>query len=96
MCVHGRPHFNQAGYRLNALNGYDNAPNGVYSDGSNAPANRGPGKGTGGTWAMSSDHPGGVNALFADGSVRFLTNPLSPQTLTALATRDGGEVVADF
>jgi prepilin-type processing-associated H-X9-DG protein len=42
-----------------------------------------------------SQHPGGGNWLFADGSVRFLgyqSNPLLP----ALATRAGGEVVGDL
>ncbi len=95
--VHGRPHFNQAGYRVNALNGYDDAPNGVYPDGANVPAaDRGPGKGAAGTWGVSSDHPGGANALLVDGSVRFLTAAVSPQTLTALATRDGGEAGGEF
>ncbi len=91
--IHGRPHFNHAGFSINSLNGYNNAPNGVYPNGVN---NAGPGKGVAGTWGMSSDHPGGVNSLFVDGSVRFLTNSLSPQTLTALATRDGGEVESGF
>ena len=95
--LHGRPHFNQAAYRLNSLNGYGDVPRTVYPDGSNSPAsNRGPGRGVAGTWGMSSDHPGGVNALFVDGSARFLTDGLSPQTLAALATRDGGEVVTDY
>jgi prepilin-type processing-associated H-X9-DG protein len=44
-----------------------------------------------------SKHPGGFNASMADGSIRFIrnspTNPLSPQTLKALATRNGGEPV---
>jgi hypothetical protein len=30
-----------------------------------------------------------------DGSVHFLRDTLSPETLTALATRDGGEVIAE-
>ena len=33
----------------------------------------------------------GANALFADGSVRFLPGNLDPRTLNALTTRDGGE-----
>jgi prepilin-type processing-associated H-X9-DG protein len=41
-----------------------------------------------------SMHPGGANALFADGSVRFLKQSLSEQTLRALITRDAGEVIA--
>jgi prepilin-type N-terminal cleavage/methylation domain-containing protein/prepilin-type processing-associated H-X9-DG protein len=94
--IHGRPHYNQAAYAINSLSGYNNAQNSVYPDGSNLPvANRGPGKGVGGTWGISSSHPGGANTLFVDGSVHFLTNSLSAQTLTALSTRDGGEVIAD-
>jgi prepilin-type N-terminal cleavage/methylation domain-containing protein/prepilin-type processing-associated H-X9-DG protein len=94
--IHGRPHYNNAAYSINTLNGYNGAPNSVFPDGSNLPvSNRGPGKGIGGTWGISSDHPGGANALFADGSVHFLTNTLSPQTLTALSTRDGSEVIAE-
>ncbi len=94
--IHGRPHYNQAAYSINSLNGYNGTPNSVYPDGSNLPiSNRGPGKGTGGTWGMSSDHPGGANALFVDGSVHFLNDSLSPQALTALSTRDGGEVLSE-
>ena len=90
--IHGRPHFNQAAFRINSRLGFNGAPNGVFPDGVN---NGGPGFGVAGTWGMSSDHPGGVNALFVDGSVRFLVNTLSAETLTALATRDGGEVIAE-
>jgi prepilin-type processing-associated H-X9-DG protein len=94
--IHGRPHYNQAAFSINTLNGYNDTPNSVYPDGSNLPVtNRGPGKGVGGTWGISSDHPGGASALFVDGSVHFLTSTLSPQTLTALCTRDGSEVIAD-
>ena len=92
--IHGRPHYNQAAYAINSLSGYNNTPNGVYPDGSNLPVtNRGPGKGTGGTWGISSDHPGGANALFVDGSVHFLSSSLSAEMLTALATRDGNEMI---
>ncbi len=92
--IHGRPHYNQAAYAINSLNGFNNAPNSVYPDGSNLPVTkRGPGKGSGGTWGISSKHPGGANALFVDGAVHFLTNSLSAETITALITRDGREVV---
>jgi prepilin-type processing-associated H-X9-DG protein len=44
--------------------------------------------------SASSFHPGGVNALFADGSVRFVKNSVSPVTWTSLGTIAGGEVVS--
>jgi prepilin-type processing-associated H-X9-DG protein len=92
--IHGRPHYNQAAYRINSLNGYNDVPNSVYPDGSNLPVtNRGPGKGSGGTWGISSGHSGGANTLFVDGAVHFLGDSVSAQTLTALATRDGHEII---
>ncbi len=42
----------------------------------------------------SSRHPGGVNMLFGDGSVRFVKNAVSLITWRALGTRNGGEVVS--
>jgi prepilin-type N-terminal cleavage/methylation domain-containing protein/prepilin-type processing-associated H-X9-DG protein len=42
----------------------------------------------------SSRHSGGVNALFADGGVRFIKNSISPVTWRALGTIGGGEVVS--
>lgn len=36
---------------------------------------------------------GGFNALFMDGSVRFLRDTINPHVLGALVTRDGGEVI---
>jgi prepilin-type N-terminal cleavage/methylation domain-containing protein/prepilin-type processing-associated H-X9-DG protein len=44
--------------------------------------------------AFGSGHPGGANFAFADGSVRFLSNSTSPQTLQALSTSAGGEVIS--
>jgi prepilin-type N-terminal cleavage/methylation domain-containing protein/prepilin-type processing-associated H-X9-DG protein len=41
-----------------------------------------------------SFHPGGANAVFADGSVQFLTEGMSINVLAALITRAGGEVVS--
>jgi prepilin-type N-terminal cleavage/methylation domain-containing protein/prepilin-type processing-associated H-X9-DG protein len=41
-----------------------------------------------------SRHPGGVNSLFADGSVRFVKNTVNLTAWRALGTRAGGEVVS--
>jgi prepilin-type processing-associated H-X9-DG protein len=41
-----------------------------------------------------SFHPGGANAVFADGSVHFLKADINIRVLTALVTRAGGEVVS--
>ena len=39
--------------------------------------------------------PDGTNVLMADGSVRFIRSTISDQTLRAMITRAGGEVVRD-
>ena len=41
-----------------------------------------------------SFHPGGVNSLFSDGSVRFIKNTINGLTWRALGTVAGGEVVS--
>lgn len=46
--------------------------------------------------AARSNHTGGVNTLYADGSVRFVRDAIPQATWWALATRNGGEVVNDF
>jgi prepilin-type N-terminal cleavage/methylation domain-containing protein/prepilin-type processing-associated H-X9-DG protein len=48
---------------------------------------------TDGTGQVYGFHSGGVNALFGDGSVRFIRQSISIRTLAALITRNGGEVV---
>jgi prepilin-type N-terminal cleavage/methylation domain-containing protein/prepilin-type processing-associated H-X9-DG protein len=40
-------------------------------------------------------HPGGANAVFADGSVRFLKAGMNLRVMAGLITRAGGEVVSD-
>jgi prepilin-type processing-associated H-X9-DG protein len=46
---------------------------------------------------ISSYHPGGAHGAFVDGSVRLLSANVSPQTLKALATRNGKEIIgSDF
>jgi prepilin-type N-terminal cleavage/methylation domain-containing protein/prepilin-type processing-associated H-X9-DG protein len=47
-----------------------------------------------GAASANSQHPGGVNEAFADGSVRFIKSSVSPQTWWALGSRNGGEVIS--
>lgn len=42
----------------------------------------------------ASDHPGGANALFCDGHVRFMKQTTARNVWRALGTRDGGEVIS--
>ncbi len=42
----------------------------------------------------TSNHPGGVNVLFCDGSVKFVKNTINQATWWALGTRGNGEVVS--
>jgi prepilin-type processing-associated H-X9-DG protein len=44
-------------------------------------------------FGAGSPHPGGFNALFADGSVRFIKMSIDLQVFRALITRAGGEVI---
>ena len=44
-------------------------------------------------YGAGSPHPGGFNAAFADGSVRFIKNTVNPDVWKALITRAGGEVI---
>jgi prepilin-type processing-associated H-X9-DG protein len=41
-----------------------------------------------------SYHPGGVNALFGDGSVHFIKNSIAGMTWRALGTVACGEVIS--
>lgn len=49
------------------------------------------------TWkAARSRHAGGVNVLFADGSVHFIANNVHLDTWHALGTRAGSEVLGEY
>jgi len=75
-------------YRINQTKGWSNGSGdcpgtGVcYDMGANTPLN--------------SAHPGGVNALLCDGSVRFLAETLTLDLLARLATRDDGQPIGEF
>jgi prepilin-type N-terminal cleavage/methylation domain-containing protein/prepilin-type processing-associated H-X9-DG protein len=45
---------------------------------------------------IRSQHPGGANGAFGDGSVRFLSEAMDLKILAAICTRAGGEVVFDL
>ena len=47
-------------------------------------------------WSIgaASAHPGGVNVLLGDGSVRFIKSTINLPIWWALGTRNGGEVVS--
>ncbi|GAB6165041.1 hypothetical protein JCM19992_10410 [Thermostilla marina] len=47
-----------------------------------------------GQGSATANHPGGVNVLLCDGSVRFVPFTMSRETVRALLTRDGGEPVS--
>ncbi|WZP00887.1 DUF1559 domain-containing protein [Isosphaeraceae bacterium EP7] len=46
------------------------------------------------SYGASSAHPGGVNVLFADGSVKFIKSTISRLTWWGLGTRSGGEILS--
>ncbi len=76
-----------SGWNLNARIAFVMPPNSVNCDieGSN---------GGGATTGPSSRHPGGVNVLFCDGSVRYIKNSIGLPTYWALSTIHNGEVVS--
>ena len=43
---------------------------------------------------VNSNHPGGVNVLMADGSVRFVKDSINQATWWAMGTRGNGEVIS--
>lgn len=71
-----------------------NHPNRLFCERSGSSPN---GDGADGNlWAAArSKHSGGVNAAFADGSVRFIRDGINLQTWQAMGTKSGGEVVGN-
>ncbi len=72
-----------------------NTPNGnscIASSGDSAAGN--PWGGSGAMITATSNHSGGVNVCFTDGSVKFVKDSISPQTWWAIGTKSMGEVVS--
>ncbi len=68
------------------------APNAFWFSGALSPANSGFSANT----VINSFHPGGLNLLLADGSVRFASENILIDTLRQLCVRDDGHVVGDY
>lgn len=49
-----------------------------------------------GNSVLNSEHTGGINAVFGDGSVRFITNSFDFVSLQRLCTKSDGLVVTDM
>lgn len=45
---------------------------------------------------LNSAHPGGIDILLCDGSVRFLSEAIKLSTLARLANRSDGRPIAEF
>jgi prepilin-type N-terminal cleavage/methylation domain-containing protein/prepilin-type processing-associated H-X9-DG protein len=80
-------HFNMTTirYQINRRGPWSAGP-----DGNGNCATAGVCQNTGNNIPLVSAHPGGVNALMCDGSVRFLRDTMPLLTLAQLATRDDG------
>ncbi len=46
-----------------------------------------------GNYVLGSAHPGGINAVFADGSVTFIRFDVDLETLNRLGNRADGEII---
>ena len=66
------------------ITAWTNPPSSGITTGNNAGAND----------ELFSFHPGGVNVLMGDGSVRFLKDTVNIVTLRGLVTPKGGEVIS--
>ncbi|WP_165220261.1 DUF1559 domain-containing protein [Aquisphaera insulae] len=79
-------------YYVNAYNHF-NTPN-KYTCFLNSGGEQGEFGGVTGIVTATSNHPGGVNMAFSDGSVKFIKDTISQPTWWAIGTRNGGEVVS--
>ncbi|HEU5118146.1 MAG TPA: DUF1559 domain-containing protein, partial [Isosphaeraceae bacterium] len=77
---------------FNAYN-HANTPNGMSCNASGVAYAAAPG-GIGDLITANSNHSGGVNVAFCDGSVHFVKNSIAPNIWWALGTRSGGEVIS--
>ena len=80
--VSGSP--NNKARPMNEASPYTAPPGLLGTKGNNAGAND----------ELFSFHPGGINALFGDGSVRFLKDTVNVVTLRSLVTPNGAEVIS--
>jgi prepilin-type processing-associated H-X9-DG protein len=70
------------------------APSGTFFDADMSSEDEDDGGPTYASITSRGFHPGGVNALFADGSVRFVKNSINWVTYRTLGSIGGGEVVS--
>ncbi len=78
--------------RFNAYNHF-NTPNGLSCIDTSAGDTQAPGDYSD-PMTATSNHPGGVNVGFCDGSVHFIKNSVNLQTWWALGSRNMGEVIS--
>ncbi len=78
------------GFYLNRTNGYDHASESYGANGFGTVGSGPTAYGTEGSSQPFSFHPGGLNVLFGDGSVRFLDEDSAIDVVAALVTRNGG------
>jgi prepilin-type N-terminal cleavage/methylation domain-containing protein/prepilin-type processing-associated H-X9-DG protein len=76
------------------FNAYDHlmTPNGLSCVAANSQG--GPPGGCNDAITATSNHPGGVNVVMVDGSVKFVKDSISPQVWWAIGSRNQGEVIS--